>query len=116
MPSESKIQENKDWNMVFVALSVTQGVLGEQDPRKQGLKLGNVYEMPKCSICSESKIQENKDWNLYVPGAPGLNVNSESKIQENKDWNYLKNSSQNAQFFDSESKIQENKDWNYQNE
>ncbi len=86
-------------------------VLGEQDPRKQGLKHGrHLYGDEK--IDSESKIQENKDWNIRSSCWNSSNTSdSESKIQENKDWN------RRFLYFwwiwrASESKIQENKDWN----
>ncbi len=110
--SESKIQENKDWNIIFLALvSTSSAMLGEQDPRKQGLKLvfacfgcklhqtrrarskkTRIETRTKCQIRafgdpSESKIQENKDWNMMALGIHRHYEGSESKIQENKDWN-----------------------------
>ncbi len=37
--------------------------LGEQDPRKQGLKPPSAFAGGGAKVISESKIQENKDWN-----------------------------------------------------
>ncbi len=87
-------------------------ILGEQDPRKQGLKPHITAEVGRSIRDSESKIQENKDWNGHIWKHWRLELwISESKIQENKDWNHMAcNTSVWGQ--DSESKIQENKDWN----
>ncbi len=41
-----------------------QRCLGEQDPRKQGLKPVHNFSGHTLYLASESKIQENKDWNI----------------------------------------------------
>ncbi len=67
---------------------MTVNVLGEQDPRKQGLKPGADKTIRDLQIASESKIQENKDWNGSGIWSYLSLLHSESKIQENKDWNF----------------------------
>ncbi len=85
--SESKIQENKDWNRISGILDLSSSAtLGEQDPRKQGLKLAEDNSTKYRSLLGEQdpRKQGLKQlyWALYLQS-----VFSESKIQENKDWN-----------------------------
>ncbi len=74
--------------LVKIKTNMRAADLGEQDPRKQGLKHGGAYSGGWGRQRSESKIQENKDWNYedMIREAPDP-IYSESKIQENKDWN-----------------------------
>ncbi len=109
--SESKIQENKDWNWYSLVPSILSEDLGEQDPRKQGLKPFQLGQSQWCHTLGEqdprkqglkpkwpalrashqhprrarSKKTRIETWSL-VP-VDQMAVHSESKIQENKDWN-----------------------------
>ncbi len=88
--SESKIQENKDWNHSPTNVKSPVGRLGEQDPRKQGLKLQMVGLVPSIM---HSRRARSKKTRIETPCFPCWDilssVISESKIQENKDWNVM---------------------------
>ena len=88
MAFQSNIQENKDWNQLFLSRESFSVPLSEQHPREQGLKQTPGISGTLPVILSE---QHPREQGLKPPYTFSVTINPnahfQSNIQENKDWN-----------------------------
>ncbi len=133
--SESKIQENKDWNTVVLESSneaytrrarskktrietpsVDHDILLELTRRarskKTRIETRSIFWYIEYQETRRARSKKTRIETIFYLTHPLCLPDSESKIQENKDWNPIRGQGVEDQL-SSESKIQENKDWNF---